>query len=64
MLARVAAVHRDLMAAGEDAAVVSHGGPLKLLAALLRGEAPDLLAPAPALDSMQVSAALAIPNNE
>ncbi len=54
LLARVESVHRALLAAGEDCAVVSHGGPLKLLAALLRGEAPDLLAPAPPLGSVQV----------
>jgi alpha-ribazole phosphatase len=59
VLARVAGVHRDLIRAGEDAAIVSHGGPLKLLAALLRGEPPDLLARAPPLGSMQVFAAQA-----
>ena len=52
LLARVAAVHRDLVESGEDRAVISHGGPLKLLAALLRGEPPDLLAPAPPLGSV------------
>jgi alpha-ribazole phosphatase len=57
VLARVAAVHRELLLAGEDVAVVSHGGPLKLLAALLRGETPDLLAPAPTLGSVQMFAA-------
>ncbi len=43
-----------------DAAVVSHGGPLRLLPALLRDEPPDLLAPAPAFGSLtwvQASAA-------
>ena len=34
--------------------VVSHGGPLRLLPALLRGEAPDLLAPSPATGSLAV----------
>ena len=38
--------------AGEDCIVIAHGGPLKLLAALLRGAAPDLLAPAPPLGSV------------
>lgn len=52
--ARVMRVHRALLTAGEDAAVVSHGGPLKLLAALLRGDPPDLLAEAPAFGSVQV----------
>jgi len=54
VLRRVRAVHADLLAAAEDAAVIAHGGPLKLLAALLRGEAPNLLAPAPPLGSVQV----------
>jgi alpha-ribazole phosphatase len=54
LLARVVSAYRDLRAAGEDCAVVSHGGPLKLLAALLRGQAPDLLAAAPALGSVTV----------
>lgn len=52
LLARVAAFHAELRARAEDCIVVSHGGPLKLLAALLRGEAPDLLAPAPPLGSV------------
>jgi alpha-ribazole phosphatase len=52
LLARVAAVHADLRAAGADCLIVAHGGPLKLLAALLRGETPDLLAPAPPLGSV------------
>lgn len=49
LLARVAAVAAELRG---GTVVVAHGGPLKLLAALLRGEAPDLLAPAPALGSV------------
>ena len=52
LLARVAAFHADIRAAGADCVVVSHGGPLKLLAALLHGTAPDLLAPAPTLGSV------------
>ncbi len=52
VLARVAAFHADLRAHGADCIVVSHGGPLKLLAALLRGVVPDLLAPAPPLGSI------------
>ncbi len=51
LVARVRAVHDELRLAREDCVIVSHGGPLKVLAALLRGEAPDLLAPAPALGS-------------
>ena len=52
LLARVAAFQADLRAQAEDCVVVSHGGPLKLLAALLRGAVPDLLAPAPPLGSV------------
>jgi alpha-ribazole phosphatase len=33
--------------------VVSHGGPLRLLGPMLRGEAPDLLAPAPAMGRIE-----------
>ena len=61
ILARVRGVHGALLAAGEDVAVVAHGGPLKLLAALLRGQAPDLLAPAPPIASVQVFYAVAGP---
>lgn len=53
LLARVRAFHADLVRESAPCAVVSHGGPLKLLAALLRGEPPDLLAPAPAIGSLQ-----------
>ena len=48
---RVAAFHRDLE--GGHTVVVSHGGPLKILAALLHGRAVDLLAPAPPLGSVE-----------
>lgn len=54
LLERVRDFHAGLCAANQDGVVVSHGGPLKLLAALLKGEAPDLLAPAPGLGSAQV----------
>lgn len=53
LLARVRAVAADLRAAPSPVAVVSHGGPLRLLGPLLRGEAPDLLRPAPALGSVE-----------
>lgn len=56
-LDRVRHVQQAICAAGEDCVVVSHGGPLKVLSALLRGETPDLHAPAPALGSMTVIAA-------
>ena len=54
LLARVREVHRAIHATGEDCAIISHGGPLRLLAALIRGAPPDLLAPAPAIGSVQV----------
>ena len=49
---RVGAFARDVLRRGEDAVVITHGGPLRLLPALLRGEAGDLLAPAPALGAV------------
>jgi alpha-ribazole phosphatase len=52
LLSRVEAFHAMLRDRAEDALVVAHGGPLKLLAALLRGAVPDLLAPAPQLGSV------------
>lgn len=54
LLARVTAVHTDLLARTGPVIIVSHGGPLKLLAALLRGAPVDLLAPAPALGSITI----------
>ena len=52
LIARVASFHADIVARSRDCVVVSHGGPLKLLTALLSGDALDLLAPAPALGSI------------
>lgn len=46
-LARVRAFCSDLRRTGEDCVVVTHGGPLRIMPALLRDELPDLLAPAP-----------------
>jgi alpha-ribazole phosphatase len=54
LVARVGAVHAALRKAARSCIVVSHGGPLKLLAAMLRGEAVDLLAPAPPLASVTI----------
>ena len=54
LVARVRAVRDDLYRAGEDCVVVSHGGPLKVLVALLRGEQPDLLALPPPLGSAMI----------
>jgi len=49
LIARVQSFRAELSA---DCAVVSHGGPLKVLGALLRGQAVDLLAPPPAIGSV------------
>lgn len=46
-LARLDALAGALRRAGRDAVLVTHGGPMRVLPALLRGETPDLLAPAP-----------------
>ena len=54
LVARVRAFH-DSLAWGAHV-VVSHGGPLKVLAALIEGRPVDLLAPAPALGSMTLHA--------
>jgi alpha-ribazole phosphatase len=52
LIARVASFARDLLAAGENAAVVAHGGPLRLLPALLSGREPDLFAPSQPVGSV------------
>lgn len=54
LLARVRDVHFDLRKQQHDCIVVSHGGPLKILVALLRGKEPDLLAAAPPLGSIDI----------
>ena len=54
LIARVAALHAVLAAAPQRWLVVSHGGPLRLLAAMLRGEPPDLLAPSPPMGAMRL----------
>jgi len=51
LIDRVTAFHRELVEAHEDCAIVSHGGPLKVLIALLRNEPLDLLAPAQPIGS-------------
>ncbi len=48
LLARIAAFAADLRQRDEPCLVVSHGGPLRLLPALLRGEPADLLGATPA----------------
>jgi alpha-ribazole phosphatase len=60
LLARVSAFAGMLMEDAQSCIVVSHGGPLRLLPALLRGEPADLLADAPplgALRRLQIGAA-------
>ena len=54
LIERVAQACRDLLHAGESAVVVSHGGPLRLLGSMLRGETPDLLRPAPRLGQLEL----------
>jgi alpha-ribazole phosphatase len=51
LVARVCEFHAELR---EDCVVVSHGGPLKVLAALLAGTPIDLLAEAPPLGSIRI----------
>lgn len=53
LIDRVRRFHAMLRHRGRDSVVVAHGGPLKLLAAMLRDQPPDLLAPAPAIGSVQ-----------
>jgi alpha-ribazole phosphatase len=52
LIERISAFHADLCRFGQDAAIVSHGGPLKVLADLLHGRPMDLLAPAPAMGAV------------
>jgi alpha-ribazole phosphatase len=54
LLARVRSFHRTINDEGRDCAVIAHGGPLKLLGALLRGQQPDLLAAAPLIGSIEI----------
>jgi alpha-ribazole phosphatase len=56
LLARVRDFHADLRRHQQNCVVVSHGGPLKLLSALLLGTPVDLLAPAPRLGSVRIIA--------
>jgi alpha-ribazole phosphatase len=52
LIARIRDFHADLRRRQEDCVVVSHGGPLKVLNALLLGKPIDLLAAAPAIGSV------------
>ncbi len=53
LVARVTAFHADLRRLPGPHVVVSHGGPLRVLGALARGRAVDLLAASPSLGSVQ-----------
>ena len=59
LIARVKSFHADLLAEQQDCVVVSHGGPLKVLASLLRGQPVDLLAPTPAWGTVEILTAQA-----
>jgi alpha-ribazole phosphatase len=52
LIARVHDFHDDLRRHQQACIVVSHGGPLKILAAMLEGRPVDLLAAAPAIGSV------------
>ena len=52
LIERVSEFHDQLRRERQDCVVVSHGGPLKMLDALLRGIPVDLLAAAPSLGSV------------
>ena len=54
LIARAAAAWDAIVERGSDCAVVTHGGPLKVLLALARGRAPDLMAPAPSFGTVEL----------
>jgi alpha-ribazole phosphatase len=54
LIVRVRAFFMDLCRHGRDCVVVSHGGPLKVLAALLKEQPVDLLASAPPIASVRI----------
>ena len=54
LIRRIRAVQRTLSDASVPCLVVSHGGPLRLLGPMLRGEPADLLAPPPEMGAIQV----------
>ena len=58
LIARVQSFRADMQ---QDCVVVSHGGPLKVLVALLRGITIDLHAPPPAIGSVTTITAPAAP---
>ncbi len=56
LVARVTAAFADISTIPGDHVVVTHGGPLRVLSALARAAPVDLLAPAPALGSVEIVA--------
>jgi alpha-ribazole phosphatase len=54
LVERVSAAFAAITATPGDHVVITHGGPLRVLAALARGTPVDLLAPAPALGSVDI----------
>ena len=52
LIERVKRAVTTLLDTGEDCIVITHGGPLRLIPALLRGDPPDLLAPTPPIGTM------------
>lgn len=54
LVRRVEAVCADIRAEARDCLVVSHGGPLRVLGPMLRGEVLDLLTPAPPMGSLEI----------
>lgn len=54
LVERITAVQADLLAHNRPCLLVSHGGPLRLLGPMLAGAPPDLLAPAPAMGTLQI----------
>jgi len=54
LIERVTGFARMLLDRGRPCAVISHGGPLRLLPALLRGEAADLMSPSPGIGTLQI----------
>lgn len=54
LIERIGAFLNDLRLDRRCCLVVSHGGPLRLLGPMLRGEAPDLLAPGPSMGELRI----------
>jgi alpha-ribazole phosphatase len=54
LIARVGRFYRDLSRDGQNCVVVSHGGPLKVLTALLLGIDVDLLVAAPPMATLRM----------